>query len=473
MVTAAADIFSIGAVLSHATAWVVGGCDEQTTYFKIRKAYHETNVPRFMNSGYEGCFHNSIEPLPVVAQQHKNTLNRLQPPDDVTPKVLEWIETGMLVQPPANRWSAKDILERFEQYMDPRCRPSPYTPPTDVTDTTLQSPSWSVPVVSSPSTMGGISPPAAAPAGAGSGPASRPALKVGVASHGSGVTAPTTGRPSPQLQPPPPPNAASLSPPPHARQAGDPSQGSTSSAGPSPISSTAPKPRPKIGIAQINQYQLALRNGTPPDPKTADLLDYLEHNYSGRDQFFFIDDSHSMGAHRAAVDAGFRALAFLAKKLDPNRVELAFASRPRSVHRAWRGGLCPERLHRLVARCAYKGEGHLMEDRLGELVDAVIIPRLPYRKFGINLNRWARKKVSVYVFTDGDWGRVVDSGDACGVERPVKRLIGELRKRGLSRKQVSLHFVRFGERENGGLHLQRLDDFGREDGWYVLSFSFL
>jgi hypothetical protein len=479
MVTTAADIFSIGAVLSHTAAWVVGGREEQTTYFEDRKAYHERELPRFKRSGYEGCFHNSIEPLPVVAEQHEKTRERCQPSDDVTPKVLDWMERHMLVQPPGSRWRARDILEKFEEYMESRSLPSPYSPPTAVSDMTLQSSCWSVPAVSSPSTMGGLSPPAAAPAGVSSGPVHRPALKVVVSPHGSDVTAPTTSHPSLQLPPnnsastipPPPLTAASLSPSSHTRQAGDFSQGSTSAAGPSPTSSTTPKPGPKIVIAQINRYQLDLRNGHSPDADTAILLDHLKYNYSGRDQLFFIDDSHSMGAHRDAVLAGFRALAFIAAKLDPNRVKLAFASRPRKVHRAWRCGLRPERLHRLVERCAYKGEGHRMEDRLGDLVEAVLIPRLPYRRLGVNLNPRARKKVSVYVFTDGDWGCTANSGDAGGVEGPVRALIGKLRKRGLAKMQVSLHFVRFGEKENGGLHLRRLDDFGGEDGWYVLACS--
>lgn len=195
------------------------------------------------------------------------------------------------------------------------------------------------------------------------------------------------------------------------------------------------------------------------DHATAHLVEYLEDNLGGRDQFFFIDDSRSMLHDKAIISRGFCALACIAQRLDPNQVELAFASRPRKVYKARR----TKRLQKLVEGCKYKGDGHLMESRMGELIDNVIIPRLPYRVFGLNVNIFARKKVSIYVFTDGDWGDARNSGDACGVERPVQRLIKELKRRRLDRTQVSLHFVRFGFKENGKLHLERLDECGRDD----------
>jgi len=223
-------------------------------------------------------------------------------------------------------------------------------------------------------------------------------------------------------------------------------------------------PDTNIGISQIHQFKSDTHQGKPADPATARLVDYLEHNLGGRDQFFFIDDSASMSTDRVTIADGFRALACIAKRLDPNQIELAFASRPQKIHRAKH----TTHLHRLVQGCLYKGDGHLMESRLGELIDGKIIPRLPYKILGVNINFRARKKVSLYVFTDGDWGHETNSGDACGVERPVKRLIEELKKRRLDRTQVSLHFVRFGDKENGRKHLERLDEFGQKDGWDIV-----
>ena len=451
MITTKADIFSMGALLSHTAAWVVGGPQEQTAYFRARRAYHEENLPRFKNSGYEGCFHNSIKPLPVVEQEHRKLRDRCRVSDDITPKVLHWVEKYMLVQSPKDRSLAENIGEKFDQFMDSRSLATPsMPPPSGGTDLTVQFSLWSE-LGSPATTLDGVSP--------GSPPLSNatfPGVGLGLA---CGPSIP--GSPSP-------PQLPRNDPEPIARDArySNPDR-------PSPASSLQPRQAavsqrtsssasPKIGVSQINKYKSAMRQGKAADPETAQLVDYLEHNFAGRDQFFFIDDSFSMKDDRARISDGFKALACIAKKLDPNQVELAFASRPRKVFRARR----IRRLHDLVTACSYQGDGHLMEGRLGELIDNVLIPRLPYKILGVNVNPLARKKVSVYVFTDGNWGPV-DSPAACGVERPVRRLIEELKKRRLDRTQVSLHFVRFGKEDNGRRHLERLDDCGLEDDWYV------
>jgi len=439
MITTLADIFSIGAVLSHTVAWVVGGCEEQGLYFKARKAHHERSVRRFKNSGYEGCFHDSIEPLPMVAEQHKVYLKRLQPSDDVTPRVLEWVERHMLVRGTQDRLKAKDIHEKFEQFLDSRSVASPPPTAAAVTEATLQLSCLSVQVAPPPAIVDAGSPPIASPSGVAS---ELIVEQVVVSSRGDVAITPATG-PSPSPQP-----SDSRS---TIQQSLD--DGSLSSPW-----------LPHIGISHIHQFKSDTHQGKLADPFTARLVDSLEHNLGGRDQFFFIDDSASMRADRDTIADGFRALACIAKRLDPNRIELAFASRPRKVHRARR----TTHLLRLVERCPYKGDGHLMENRLGELIDGTIVPRLPYKILGRNVNWLARKQVSLYVFTDGDWGDAANSGDACGVERPVQRLIEELRKRRLDRTQVSLHFVMFGDKANGRKHLERLDEFGRKDGWYVV-----
>lgn len=444
MITTVADIFSIGAVLSHTVAWVVGGREEQELYFKARKAHHDTNLRRFKNSGYEGCFHDSIEPLPVVAEQHKLFRKRLDPSDHVTPRVLEWVEQHML-RGARDRQKAKDILEMYEQFDDSRSKGSPLPTPAAVTEATLQLSDLSVQAASPPSATNDASesPLVAAPSVVDSEPIARLAEEVVLPSPGRDAITPASDL-SPPLQP----------------------NDSSSTIQPSVDEAVVSSPlHPHVGITQIHEFFSAdPHQGRLADPDTAELVDVLEYNCGGRDQFFFIDDSASMRADSATIAAGFRALACIAKRLDPDRVELAFASRPRKVHRARR----TTRLLRLVARCEYKGDGHLMENRLGELIDGAIIPRLPYKILGRNVNPWARKQVSLYVFTDGDWGDAANCGDACGVERPIQRLIEELKKRRLDRTQVSLHFVMFGDKANGRKHLERLDEFGREDGWDIV-----
>lgn len=519
MITTSADIFSMGAVLSHTTAWVIGGFQEQVAYFRTRTEYHATTLPRFQNSGYEGCFHDSIDPLPIVIQQHKRFRECCRASDDdVTPEILNWVEECMLVRTPKDRLRARVILEKFEQFMGSRCRftaPPPASPsaspvteiPTATSEPTssfLFSPrpisTSSTPATSVDTTpISGLALPVLRkqPRGAARTSSlfsnlSRPlsvlrrsgtsrsgyfSAKPRTVKHASPpITITPSVDPEPLRRPPPQIMASSNGvdvPAESPRLQRDDSQSTnrdTTSVkssenmqqpGASQDSSTSPSliSANDLRIRDIDRVHSALRRSQPVDQPTADLVEYLEHNLGGRDQFFFIDDSRSMLGDKNTILEGFRALACIAKRLDPDKVELAFASQPRTVYKATR----MKTLEKLVKGCQYRGEGDMMEARIGELINNVIIPQLPYRKFGINVNIFARKPVSVYVFTDGNWGDASNSGNACGVERPVRRLIGELQSRGLDRTQVSLHFVRFGDKENGRKNLERLDECGRPD----------
>jgi hypothetical protein len=192
------------------------------------------------------------------------------------------------------------------------------------------------------------------------------------------------------------------------------------------------------------------------------LVEYLEHNLAGRDQLFFIDDSVNMSEHKEVIGEAFTALAYIAKRLDPDELELVFASKPRIVHTAKRA----TRLRQLVDRCEYKGEGSLMATRVAEFVDHVLIKGLPWKLGGFNVSPFSRQKASVYVLTDGDWGSPTRN-DACGVAAEVRRLIAEMQGRNMDPSQITLHFVRFGNKQNGRVHLQHLDEFGqaKEGSW--------
>ncbi|KAI0141645.1 hypothetical protein GGR57DRAFT_509117 [Xylariaceae sp. FL1272] len=193
------------------------------------------------------------------------------------------------------------------------------------------------------------------------------------------------------------------------------------------------------GIESINAFIEQGQSGKATNPVMKDLLDYIEINLSGRAQFFFVDDSTSMREHKDLVVVAFKALLHIARRLDP---------------------------HKIDSEQEYSYASELMEDKLQRLLESDIIKRLPVRKFGYNLNFISRKHTSLYIFTDGNWGN--DPERACGVERPVAALMKELQQRRLGRNQVSLHIVRFGDRENGKRHLDYLDDFGKEQNWDIV-----
>ncbi|KAM7212204.1 hypothetical protein V8F06_012416 [Rhypophila decipiens] len=404
MITTSSDIFAFGAVLSHTAAWVVGGPGEQLSYLKARMAYHEAQVSRFKGSGYEGCFHDSNAPIPVITQHHRKFKELCQRSDTMTPLVLDLVEQHMLLEQTKTRIRAGDALEKF--IMQTQSPLSASTSTETPRSPTSSSPPWS------------------------------PQVNLQSTQDKNGST--TTITPTVESDPPLP----------------DTTTQSTSNPT-SSISSVADR----VGIKDILGFRSNQREGKPVDPATAALVDYLEYNLIGRDQLFFIDDSSSMFENKEVIGDAFTALACIAKRLDPNQVELVFASKPRKVHKARR----TTRLRELVNKCEYKGEGSLMASRMAELVEHVLIKHLPWRPAGFNLNPLARKKTSVYVFTDGNWGEVHPKrNDACGVQLQVQRLIKEMQRRNLDPSQVTLHFIRFGDKENGRVRLQSLDDFGRK-----------
>lgn len=346
MITTMSDIFSFGAVLSHTAAWVVGGMNEQLSYLKERIAYHETQVPRFKGSGYEGCFHDSNKPIPVIAQQHSKFKQKCQQCDTVTPLILDLVEESMLLELARGRSRAGDALEKFEQSQLPpststatettRSRSSLLNSPPSSLQSSLQSmqnnasTTTITPIAQSDPEMPPQRPQPiallcgiAVPTGPPQSPQTDSALAVGIISN---RYSPSESRDSCSS---------------HAT--------TQSTSTPCSISSSADRVR----LRDILDFRAARRVGSPVNPATAALVDYLEHNLIGRDQLFFIDDSSSMSEYKEIIGEAFTALACIAKRLDPDQVELVFASKPRKVHRARR----TRRLRQLVDKCEYKGEG--------------------------------------------------------------------------------------------------------------------
>jgi len=375
MITTSSDIFSFGAVLSHTAAWMVGGVGEQMSYFKARESYHISQFPQFIESGYEGCFHDTIQPLSVVAEEHNRFKQKCRQSDTVTPLVIDLVENNMLLGSRKDRLRARDLLKKFEVSLFSR-EPSASATIEPTGTPSLQhpaSPLWSAPPTCWPET-------------------------------------------------------------------------------PPPTSSIPPQAR----LEDILDYG----QGKSVDSNTATLVEYLEHNLGGHDQLFFIEDSVSMFEHKQLIVEAFNALAYIAKRLDPDEFELVFASRPRSIHKS----KLMSRLRDLVSKCEFRGEGSQMSAQMAELVQHVLIPRLPPKFAGVNVNLRARKSTSVHVFTDGNWGELhPEKSGACGVEVELERLIKVMQERKLDVSQLMVHFVRFGDRENGRVHLQTLDDFGQRN----------
>ncbi|KAI2466238.1 hypothetical protein F4781DRAFT_424218 [Annulohypoxylon bovei var. microspora] len=360
-----ADIFSFGAVLSEASAWVKGGPDEIVRYHEQRRAYHR-KTRAFRGNDYEGCFHDGVNRLHVVDEVHTIIRNHCNSVNDlITPRIVDIIEKHMLLSNANDRSNARQLHEKFQQVFNIQDNESLGSLP----GTTTSDP---------------------------------PTVKR------QGLSLVELGKHMTKQVP-------------------------------------------------TSRDESDLRNSINREVQR--LVDDLKIYVPDRHHLFFIDDSTSMQEHAESIEEAFSALLFLTRKIEGRKVELSFASEPRRPCYKYQS----KRLRHLVARREYRQLPHLMEHCFGRLVYNVIIPRLPFHIFGININILARRPTSIYVFTDGNWGEEDEEG-ACGVDGPLARLRKELEKRGLDKNYISFHFVRLGENPNGKKHLSYLDRSGRPDG---------
>lgn len=450
-ITQKADIFSFGAVLSDCAAWIAGGRDFQDQYWR-RRCLHHKKANTFRKKEYRGCFHDGIKPLVVIKEVHDDIRQKCSSAADrITHQVVDMIEQSMLLQSRHDRWDARQLTTAFDQILRSfESHLSPTSPTSPVSDKTSLS-QKTTPATTTAKTIPESGAGTAEKNAVRQRPRPPPRIQVtGCSTSGNGVA---------QLHPIDPRNSihstrSSLLPP---ESGGSQSVGtSRNSDGSSPIEELSDK----FGIPELGQYREDSKNGKEVNTESQRVMEYIRENLQGRDQFFFIDNSTSMEIHRQTVKGGFEALSHLAKRLDPNKVELSFTSNPCHVHRYKK----TKKLAKILAKRNFIGNPHIMEEKFDLLVQQ-IIKYLPYRRWGFNLNLFSRKRLSIYIFTDGNWG---DDDKACGVEKPLERLMREIKRRNLPRNQVSLHFVRFGNFENGKRHLNYLDDLGNKDDWDIV-----
>jgi hypothetical protein len=463
----------MGAVISDAAAWVSGGIDAQAVYLEERKAEH-VKIDTFNQSGYEGCFHDGVNRLLAVEKKH-SLLRKSLDADGVTPHVLDLALNKMLLGNSRERLRARQITEMFERILQSAresllSTPAGWSlshsaPPSTVATTPTSTPMWSPrPEFLMDSERSGFtpspSPPTAMTAmelqvnGCTMRPSLRSTPKIEGHAQLCGSISSSTELNDYQKSSARPPSLSS------ERVTVDTSAGANGRRSGATISPLADMGE-NITIHQLDEYRVAKKNGQPVDPEIDRFVELLEHNLPDRDQFFFIDDSATMLEHQKIIVQGFKALSWIAKRLDPNKVELSFASCPTRIFKTKK----TRKLTEHVSTHQYRWRSNFMEKQLDHLFKD-IIRRLPYEVLGFNINPCARKEISIYIFTDGVWGDDPDA--ACGVEKPLRRLIDELKVRRLARNQVSLHFVRFGNSATGKRHLEFLDNFGRKEGWYVV-----
>lgn len=214
-------------------------------------------------------------------------------------------------------------------------------------------------------------------------------------------------------------------------------------------------------VTQLASYR---KDQVKADPRIKALVDLLKANIFIRDHFFLIDDSPSMKQHVHLIKDALQELFAITKDLDPNKVELAFASAPTVITKtSWR----TKKLLDAVERNPFRRESDKM-DFFPQLLDEVIKPRLPRVVCGFDINFKARLRgrepISIYVLTDGNWGH--NAGPGSVHKKPLEEFIKFMQQQKVTKKHVTFHFVRFGDNELGKRYLNHLDRFGQNlDGW--------
>ncbi|KAI8715915.1 Protein kinase domain-containing protein [Fusarium sp. LHS14.1] len=486
-ITPKVDIWSLGCVMSEAAIWIKCGRRGLGNYRQNRVA-ETRNLPRFDEAGHGGCFHDGAEALNTVRGAH-DWIRRTFPGDIVTLQVLEMIEKFMLV-PQGDRQDAQMLCERLVKIIQAPSSTNDYSPPppsspparsSSVRSPSVRSPSVRSPSVRSPSVRSPSvrspsvrSPSVRSPPGrsqsARSPPAnSPPRIETRPTSFGYPWTTPTrhqsqnsTTNTTPATpQSPIPTSATGYSLPfsplvelDGSQPNGAPHPGFFQTPTPAPRRDS-PRLLPSSPILTFDQlrdwYNHAKNSSSHVDPRVEDVVRQLGNNVKGRDHIFFVDVSQSMRPYLLEITETFKLMAYLAKRFDPDGVEVCFSSEVPSIHKETTSKLLPRFNEQNWDQISF-------EDRISTFIDQIVIPRLSSWHQKLKLTK--PKNLTIFVLTDGRWGQGRER--AAGIENPILRLIKVILKKGLSRTQVAIQFLRFGDDPDGKRYLSFLDDCGKK-----------
>lgn len=421
-VSAASDVFSLGAILSELAVWTIFGSNGVREYAQLRIKDHAM-LRDFRDSGYEGCFHDGRKALDTVIKMHDKVCHHAN--DHVTAPIVRLIENKMIQQEPSDRCKARELHDRLNRIVS-KARDKaergnrPLSPAGSLNFSTEE-----------------------------------------IGSSEAVPRSPTLGE-SPAMMS----NFRSLSINERGRSG---TRGRTTSDADAAATSTTESKRlrrewsetEQLSLKQVLQYRDYCKSHeeTQFDPNVKRVILNIQKNLKDRDHLFVIDDTPSMSQHRDKILDAFRGLSYIAKSMDSDGIELTFTSN------AARKPLKSIRTAPLISALEqheFVQDAGLMEVSLGQLIRKFVIRRLNGFKATAkrNLSNSDAKPLSLYIFTDGAWGE--GSSAACGVDGPIRNLIKALRD-GFDRTQIMIQFIQFGNDPDGDRYLKYLDGFGRHE----------
>lgn len=362
-------------------------------------------------AGHAGCFHNGYQRLQAVDDTHENVRESLPGHDNITSHVIGMIEKLMLLPRGSDRHTPYALFERLQTFISPSLRLQDHA---SVDTFTLSS----QPIVIGPPLQRILTPP------------QRPFL----ARELEIVTT--------------------------AAQAVD-------------LNRVAASKGLQLTLTyqEAKEYIRCIESKQAPDARVAHTVQILKANLKDRDFFYFVDTSPTMRMHQEEAREALRVYSSLTNRIDQNGLEVSFASSPKRVLKTSNAA----RLMTTFDRQEW--DQMAFEDRFSTFINHHIIPRLPLPiKLGkFEFGAFQRKRISIFVLTDGRWGHDLDR--AGGIERPVEDLIKKMTEKGVQvgRTQISIQFMRFGDDQDGIRHLNYLDHLGEDRNLYgyLLAFVFL
>ncbi|KAK0622341.1 hypothetical protein B0T14DRAFT_426565, partial [Immersiella caudata] len=452
----AADIFSVGCVISDAASWLAFGAKGRDMYRDLRAKAGKA-VVNFEDPSFYDCFHDALNRSAAVDDMHERIRADCETKgDDLTPNILDLVQNHMLLWDWHQRLEARQLWELFvkmsgtleedrlqveqpEGLSQTPSRRDQMMAKAKGISTGISSGinrvtrSVPTPFQSLPSPPSSDPPESVASPGAGGDAASSASI--------NDRDAQLLQIPTPDEHPPPSPKLPSRP----ALDAG-PAPNASSNAEPSEAYQTLAEPLKKV----------------PGGPDTHQLIRSLHSTLSGRDHLFIVDTSRTMRQHKPEVEHVFTALSYLVKRTDLNKsaggISLIVGPREDGAPIVYRDNKTTKLLTELQ-KCRYDRIEGLMEDELANLVQKEIIPKLPLSSSPQSGEGAASNPLSVIVFTNGQWGT---GSVGAGMQHPIQTLIETVKERKLKRTQLMVQFLRFGDDPDGARHLRYLVSFAQE-----------
>jgi serine/threonine protein kinase len=425
------DTWSLGCIFSEALAWSMGGPAELKTYRDRR--LKERND--FFEDGE--CFHNGVDVLETVKQQHEHCIAggaNSTLVNDIVKNILNFtleVEKGRFDATQLAHQAAK-VLDAEEKLREARLRP--YAEHGLTAGQTMEPPTPTFPPPDLSRTLD---------------KAKIEALRVdirNIQSRSAGGHTPKSSIQGPSSED----SSAVPEGHPSRRQA---------SARASPLPKRSGVRPPRITIEELKQWHAAQKSKTTFTLNPLSNLQQLR----GRDLVFVIDDSISMSQHWEKVITHLKYLGYAIKEYDDDGMELIFMSEAKEekpykakdvtplvqiAHSHKSRCLNPTHAEHCIARIL---EGYTSRFKAASSrsppstpTDRILFHVLPAIK--------RVKPLSLFVFTDAVW----HPEGTCRVSKPILRLLNDLKD--APEGQVCISFIQFGQDPVGTKRLKYLDE---------------